>query len=130
MHQNTPNLNSNIYFEPPRLVGGALGGAKSRFDLRRGFFAPNQKIQKTKYVFIGPINTTAPLTSWNFEVDTLSPPSNIVYKTYIGGTILVVKLICASDIFNNGLSSKMALLLMSALLEFVFREDNTWNKII
>ena len=30
---------------------------------------------KTKYVFIGPINTTAPLTSQNFEVDTLSPPS-------------------------------------------------------
>ena len=76
MHQNAPNLDSNIYFEPPRLVGGGLGGAKSRFDLRRGFFAPNQKIQKTKYVFIGPINTTALVQSPNFEIGTLSPPSN------------------------------------------------------
>ena len=55
---------------------GGLGGAKSRFDLRRGFFAPNQKIQKTKYVFIGPINTTALVQSPNFEIGTLSPPSN------------------------------------------------------
>ena len=22
MHQNAPNIDSNIYFEPPRLVGG------------------------------------------------------------------------------------------------------------
>ena len=56
---------------------GGLGGVKSRFDLRRGFFAPNQKIQKIKYVFIGPINTTAPLASRDFEVDTLSPPSTL-----------------------------------------------------
>ena len=26
MHQNTPNLNSNIYFEPPGLLGGASRG--------------------------------------------------------------------------------------------------------
>ena len=75
MHQNTPNLNSNIYFEPPGLLGGGLEGSKSRFDRRRGFFAPNQKIQKTKYVFIGPINTTALVQSPNFEIGTLSPPS-------------------------------------------------------
>ena len=24
MHQNTPNLNSNIYFEPPGLLGGEI----------------------------------------------------------------------------------------------------------
>ena len=75
MHQNTPNLNSNIHFEPPWFGGGGLGGSKSRFDRRRGFFAPNQKIQKTKYVFIGPINTTALVQSPYFEIGTLSPPS-------------------------------------------------------
>ena len=74
MHQNTPNLNSNIYFEPLVL----LGGSESRFDQRRGFFAPNQKVQKPKYVFIGPINTTALVSSPNFEIGTLSPPSTIV----------------------------------------------------
>ena len=26
MHQNTPNLNSNSYFEPPGLLGGASRG--------------------------------------------------------------------------------------------------------
>ena len=38
MHQNTQNLNSNIYFEPPRLVGGegALGGPN--LDLTFGGF--------------------------------------------------------------------------------------------
>ena len=39
------------------------------------FFAPNQKVQKIKYVFIGPINTTALVQSPNFEIGTLSPPS-------------------------------------------------------
>ena len=38
------------------------------------FFAPNQKIQKTKYVFICPINTTALESSPNFDIGTLSPP--------------------------------------------------------
>ena len=54
--------------------GGGLEGSKSRFGQRRGFFAPNQKIQKTKYVFIGPINTTALESSPNFDIGTLSPP--------------------------------------------------------
>ena len=39
------------------------------------FFAPNQKVQKRKYVFIGPINTTALVQSPNFYIVTLSPPS-------------------------------------------------------
>ena len=53
---------------------GDLGGSKSRFGLGRGFFAPNQKVQKNKYVFICPINTTPPLVSQNFEIGTLSYP--------------------------------------------------------
>ena len=77
MHQNIPNYNSNIHFRPPGLLGGALGGSKSRFDLGRGFFAPNQKVQKMKCVFICPINTTPPVVSQNFEIGTLSPPSII-----------------------------------------------------
>ena len=36
MHQNAPNIDSNIYFEPPRLVGGALGGPN--LDLTFGGF--------------------------------------------------------------------------------------------
>ena len=50
MHQNTPNDDPNIHFGPPWLMAnrGGLGGSKSRFGLGRGFFAPNQKVQKTK----------------------------------------------------------------------------------
>ena len=51
---------------------------KSRFDRRRVFFAPNQKIQKTKYVFIGPINTAQLVSRPNFEIGTLSPPSTLI----------------------------------------------------
>ena len=81
MHQNTPNLNSNIYFEPL----GLLGGSKSRFDQRRVFFAPNQKVQKPKYVFIGPINRITLVPSQHFEIGTLSPPSTC-YPYHVGKT--------------------------------------------
>ena len=75
MHQNTPNYDSNIHFGPPWSPGGGLGGSKSKFDPRRGFFAPNQKVQKTKYVFICPINITELELGQHFEIGTLSPPS-------------------------------------------------------
>ena len=45
MHQNTPNLNSNIYFEPPRLLGGALGGPNLDLTLGGGFL---HRIKKLK----------------------------------------------------------------------------------
>ena len=57
---------------------GGLWGSKSKFDPRRGYFAPNQKVQKTKYVLICPINTPPPLVSQNFEIDTLLPPSIVI----------------------------------------------------
>ena len=77
MHQNTPNYDSNIHFGPPWSPGGGLGGSKSKFDPRRGFFAPNQKVQKTKYVFICPMNNTELVVGQNFEIGTLSPLSTI-----------------------------------------------------
>ena len=47
MHQNTPNVISNIYFEPPGLQGGGgLWGTKSRFDRRRVFFCTESKNSK------------------------------------------------------------------------------------
>ena len=58
-----------------RLVPGRALPQYLKFGLRRVFFAPNQKVQKRKYVFIGPINTTALVPSPNFGVVTLSPPS-------------------------------------------------------
>ena len=76
MHQNTPNLNSNIYFN----TLGLPWGSKSRFDQYRGFFAPNQKVQKPKYVFIGPINNSGMVRSVNFEITLLSEPPNIGVK--------------------------------------------------
>ena len=54
--------------------GGALGGPNLDLAFVWVFFSPNQKIQKTKYVFIGPINTTALESNPNFDIGTLSPP--------------------------------------------------------
>ena len=51
-------------------------GQKQKFDLGRVFFGPNQKVQKTKYVCIMPINYSRLELSQNFEISTLSPPSN------------------------------------------------------
>ena len=81
MHQNTPNYDPNIHFGPPWLLGGALGGQNLDLALVGFFFAPNQKVQKTKYVLICPINTPPPLVSQNFEIDTLSTPSD--YNKFI-----------------------------------------------
>ena len=49
---------------------------KQKFGLRRGFFGPNQKVQKTKYVFTRPIHPPEVELNQNFEIGTLSPPSN------------------------------------------------------
>ena len=46
MHQNAPNLDSNIYFEPPRLVGGALGGPNLDLTGVGFFFATIKKFKK------------------------------------------------------------------------------------
>ena len=48
---------------------------KQKFGLRRGFFGPNQKVQKTKYVFTRPIHPPEVELNQNFEIGTLSPPS-------------------------------------------------------
>ena len=55
------------------LVPGRAPPQYLKFGLRRGFFAPNQKVQKRKYVFISPINTTRLVHSPNFDFGTLSP---------------------------------------------------------
>ena len=46
-------------------------------SLRRVFFGPNQKVQKTKYVFIRPIHPPEVVSNQNFEIGTLSPPSSL-----------------------------------------------------
>ena len=48
MHKNTPNYDSNIHFGLHWLLGGALGGQNLDLALVGVFFAPNQKVQKTK----------------------------------------------------------------------------------
>ena len=57
---------------------GGPGGSKSSEGVRRGFFAPNQKGQKTKSVCIYPINNSPVVKIENFEISTLSPPPNNV----------------------------------------------------
>ena len=39
MHQNTPNLNSNIYFEPLGLWGGGPNSPIWFFEEFKGFFS-------------------------------------------------------------------------------------------
>ena len=46
MHQNAPNLDSNIYFEPPRLVGGALRGPDLDLTLGGGLLHRIKKFKK------------------------------------------------------------------------------------
>ena len=46
MHQNAPNIDSNIYFEPPRLVGGALGGPNLDLTFGGGFLHRIKKFKK------------------------------------------------------------------------------------
>ena len=64
---------------------------KQKFGLRRGFFGPNQKVQKTKYVFIRPIHPPEVVSNQNFEIVTLSPPSKkSVLAMYRLESVLVV----------------------------------------
>ena len=53
---------------------GGTGGSKSSEGLRRGFFAPNRKVQKPNIVCIYPINNSPVVKIENFEISTLSPP--------------------------------------------------------
>ena len=46
MHQNTPNLNSNIYFEPPGLLGGASRGPNLDLTGVGGFLHRIKKFKK------------------------------------------------------------------------------------
>ena len=57
---------------------------KQKFGLRRGFFGPNQKVQKTKYVFTRPIHPPEVVSNQNFEIGTLSPPSIYIAQTATG----------------------------------------------
>ena len=46
MHQNTPNLNSNIYFEPPGLLAGASRGPNLKLTGVGGFLHRIKKFKK------------------------------------------------------------------------------------
>ena len=50
MDQNTPNLNSNIYFEPPGLLGGASSGPNLELT-GVGFFCTESKNSKNQICF-------------------------------------------------------------------------------
>ena len=64
---------------------------KQKFGLRRGFFGPNQKVQKTKYVFIRPIHPPEVVSNQNYEIVTLSPPSKkSVLAMYRLESVLIV----------------------------------------
>ena len=64
------------------LVPGRAPPQYLKFGLCWVFFAPSKKVQQRKYVFIGPINTTALESSPNFEIVTLSPPSTFMYYVF------------------------------------------------
>ena len=63
---------SQKLFSDPKMT---KNDQKQKFGLRRGFFGPNQKVQKTKYVFIRPIHPPEVVSNQNFKIGTLSPPS-------------------------------------------------------
>ena len=76
MQKNTPNYTPNTHFGVLGCPGGGLGGSKSSEGLRRGFFAPNQKVVNAKPVCIYPTNIARVVRFQNFEISTLSPPPN------------------------------------------------------
>ena len=57
MQKNIPNYTPNTHFGVLGCPGGGLGGSKSSEGLRRGFFAPNRKVQKPNIVCIYPKTT-------------------------------------------------------------------------
>ena len=68
-------LGQNRSENEPKAIFGPKNDQKQKFGLRRGFFGPNQKVQKTKYVFTRPIHPPEVVSNQNFEIGTLSPPS-------------------------------------------------------
>ena len=76
MQKNTPNYTSNTHFG----VLGCPGGSKSSEGVRRGFFAPNQKVLNGKPVCIYPMNIARVVRFQNFEISTLSPPPTIEFN--------------------------------------------------
>ena len=74
MQKNTPKLYSQHPFWGTWMPWGGPGGSKSSEGLRRGFFAPNRKVQKPNIVCIYPINNSPVVKIENFEISTLSPP--------------------------------------------------------
>ena len=74
MQKNTPNYTPNTHFGVLGCPGGGPGGSKSSEGLRRGFFAPNRKVQKPNIACIYPINNSPVVKIGNFEISTLSPP--------------------------------------------------------
>ena len=74
MQKNTPNYTPNTHFGVLGCPGGGLGGSKSSEGLRRGFFAPNQKVVNAKPLCIYPTNIARVVRFQNFEISTLSPP--------------------------------------------------------
>ena len=69
-----PKLYSQHPFWGTWMPWGGPGGSKSSEGLRRGFFAPNRKVQKPNIVCIYPINNSPVVKIENFEISTLSPP--------------------------------------------------------
>ena len=69
-----PKIYSQHPFWGTWMPWGGLGGSKSSEGLRRGFFAPNRKVQKPNIVCIYPINNSPVVKIENFEISTLSPP--------------------------------------------------------
>ena len=68
-----PKLYSQHPFWGTWMPWGGPGGSKSSEGLRRGFFAPNRKVQKPNIVCIYPINNSPVVKIENFEISILSP---------------------------------------------------------
>ena len=76
-----PKLYSQHPFWGTWMPWGGPGGSKSSEGLRRGFFAPNRKVQKPNIVCIYPINNSPVVKIENFEISTLSPPPIPICKS-------------------------------------------------
>ena len=77
-----PKLYSQHPFWGTWMPWGGPGGSKSSEGLRRGFFAPNRKVQKPNIVCIYPINNSPVVKIENFEISILSPPLSTLLKDF------------------------------------------------
>ena len=75
--KNPALLEHNRSENEPKAIFSPKNDQKLKFGLRRGFFGPNQKVQKTKYVCTRLIHPPEVVSNQNFEIGTLSPPSII-----------------------------------------------------